>query len=102
MEQKDAVPVNLGKKRRGDTAPKPSSNDVVIHLPATKEPILVIQVPTTSVEVIEPMEIPSSSRVIDKPPTLALDTSLALRRAKSMMTKEDMDEYGNLNTDVVK
>jgi hypothetical protein len=40
--------------------------------------------------------------VVDKAPTLALDPSLALRRAKSVVTKEDMDEYGKLNTDVVK
>ena len=48
------------------------------------------------------MEVPSSSRVVDKAPTLALDASLALRRAKLVVTKKDMDEYGKLNTDVVK
>ena len=48
------------------------------------------------------MEVPSSSRVVKKAPTLALDASLALRRAKSVVTKEDMDDYAKLNTDVVK
>ncbi len=40
--------------------------------------------------------------MVDKAPTLALDPSLALRRVKSAVTKEDMDEYRKLNTDVVK
>ena len=40
--------------------------------------------------------------MVDKAPTLALDASLALRRAKLVVTKKDMDEYGKLNTDVVK
>ena len=101
MEQKDVVPVNLGKKHRGDTTSKPSSDEVTIRPPA-KEFALVVQVPATSVEVIEPVEIPSSSRVVDKPPTLALDPSLALRPAKSVVTKEDVDDYAKLNTDVVK
>ena len=30
------------------------------------------------------------------------DASLALRRAKSVVTKEDVEEYDKLNTDVVK
>ena len=78
MEQKDAVPINLGKKRRGDSASKPVSDEVVIHPPVIPEPTPVIQVLATSVEVIEPTEIPSSSKVVDKAPTLALDLSLAL------------------------
>jgi hypothetical protein len=32
MEQKDAVPVNLGKKRRGDSASKPVSDEVIFVL----------------------------------------------------------------------
>ncbi len=102
MEQKDAVPINLGKKRRGDSASKPVSDEVVIRPPVIPESTPVIQVLATSVEVIEPMEIPSSSKVVDKAPTLALDPSLALRQVKSTITKEDMDDYGKLNTDVVK
>ena len=102
MEHKDAMLINLGKKHRGDSASKPSSDEVVVRPPVIPESAPVVQVPTTSVEVIEPTEIPLSSRVVDKPPTLALDPSLALRRAKLAVTKEDMDEYGKLNTDVVK
>ena len=48
------------------------------------------------------MEVPSSNRVVEKAPTLALDASLALRRAKSVVTKEDMNDYAKLNTDVIK
>jgi hypothetical protein len=78
MEQKDVVPINLWKKRRGDTTSKPSSDEVTVR-PPTKESAPIVQVPATSVEVIEPMEIPSSSWVVDKLSTLALDPSLALR-----------------------
>ncbi len=102
MEQKEAVSVNLSKKRRGDSASKPGSIEVIVRPPPIPESALVVQVPATSVEVIEPTGTPSSSRVVEKAPTLALDASLALRRVKSMVTKEDMDDYGKLNTDVVK
>uniref|UniRef100_A0A2N9I0Y0 Uncharacterized protein n=1 Tax=Fagus sylvatica TaxID=28930 RepID=A0A2N9I0Y0_FAGSY len=102
MEQKDAVLVNLGKKRRGDSASKLMSNEVVIRPAVIPKSTVVVQVPATSVEVIELTEIPSSSKVVDKAPTLALDPSLALQHAKSAITKEDMDEYGKLNMDVVK
>uniref|UniRef100_A0A2N9I3H4 Uncharacterized protein n=1 Tax=Fagus sylvatica TaxID=28930 RepID=A0A2N9I3H4_FAGSY len=36
MEQKDAVPINLGKKRKGDSAPKPVSEEVPVR------PLLII------------------------------------------------------------
>ena len=45
---------------------------------------------------------PSSSRSVEKVPTLLKDASLALRRAKSVVMKEDVDEYAKLNTDVIK
>ncbi len=51
------------------------------------------------------MEVPSaplSSRSVEKVPTLPKDASLALRRAKSVVMKEDVDEYAKLNTDIVK
>ena len=102
MGQKDAMPVNLGKKRRGDSASKLVSDEIMVRPPMIPEFTPIVQIPTTSVEVIEPAEIPSSSKMVDKAPTLALDPSLALRQVKSAVTKEDMDEYGKLNTDVVK
>jgi hypothetical protein len=94
--------VNLNKKRRGDSASKPGSNEVIARPPPIPELAPVVQVPATSVEVIEPTGAHSSSKVVEKAPTLALDASLALRRAKSVVTKEDMDDYGKLNTNVVK
>ena len=79
MEQKDTVSINLRKKCKGDSAPKSVSEEVPVCLLAIQEPIPTVQAPTTLVEVIEPMEVPSSSKVVDKAPTLALDASLALR-----------------------
>ena len=74
----------------------------MIRPPIIPELASVVQVLASSVEVIEPTVAPSSSRVIKKAPTLALDASLALRREKSVATKEDMDDYSKLNTDIVK
>uniref|UniRef100_A0A2N9F2G8 Uncharacterized protein n=1 Tax=Fagus sylvatica TaxID=28930 RepID=A0A2N9F2G8_FAGSY len=95
IEQKDAVPVNLSKKRRGDLASKPASDEVVICPMAVPESASVVHVLASLIKVVEPTKVPSSSRVIEKAPTLALDASLALRQAKSVVTKEDMDDnYG--------
>jgi hypothetical protein len=102
IEQKDAVPVNLSKKRRGDLASKPASDEVVICPMAVPESASVVHVLASLIKVVEPTKVPSSSRVIEKAPTLALDASLALRQAKSVVTKEDMNNYGKLNTDVMK
>jgi hypothetical protein len=66
------------------------------------EPVTLEQVPASSVELVEPASAPSSSRAVEKAPTLPKDASLALRRAKSVVMKDDMDEYAKLNTDVVK
>ena len=44
MEQKDAVSINLGKKRRGDSASKPSSDEVVVRPPVIPESAPVVQV----------------------------------------------------------
>ena len=55
------------------------SDKVLIRPLMILESTAVVQVPTTSVKVIEPTKIPSSSKVVDKDPTLALDPSLALR-----------------------
>ena len=39
---------------------------------------------------------------MEKVPTLPKDASLASRRAKSVVTKDDNGEYEKVNTDVVK
>uniref|UniRef100_A0A2N9J2K4 Uncharacterized protein n=1 Tax=Fagus sylvatica TaxID=28930 RepID=A0A2N9J2K4_FAGSY len=68
----------------------------------TQETITLEQAPASSIELVEPPSTPSSSRAIEKAPTLPKDASLALRRAQSIVTKEDVDEYAKLNTDIVK
>ena len=47
MEQKDVVPVNLDKKRRGDSASKLASDEVVVCPLVVPESIPVVQVPAT-------------------------------------------------------
>ncbi len=64
MEKKDVVPVNLGKKRQGDSALKPASDEVVARPVAVHESVPVNQVPASSVEAVELTEVPASSRVI--------------------------------------
>jgi hypothetical protein len=58
--------------------------------------------PTSSVEVVEFPTAPSSSRLVEKVPMLPRDAFLASRRAKSVVTKDDVREYDKVNTDVVK
>ena len=57
---------------------------------------------TSSVEIVEVPTAPSSSQPVEKVPTLPRDASLASRRAKSVVTKDDISEYDKVNTDVVK
>jgi hypothetical protein len=102
MEQKDVVPVNLGKKRRGNLASRSASAEAVACPVTAPVPAPIVQAPTSSVKVVEPVGVPSLSHVVEKAPTLALDASLALRRAKWVVTKEDMDDYAKLNIDVIK
>ena len=45
---------------------------------------------------------PTPSRSAEKAPTLPRDASLACRRAKSVVTKDDVGEYDKVNTDIVK
>ena len=66
------------------------------------EPSLPDPTPAPSVEVVEVPSAPSSSRPVEKAPTMPKDAFLALRRAKSVVTKEDVGEYDKLNTDIVK
>uniref|UniRef100_A0A2N9GAI2 Uncharacterized protein n=1 Tax=Fagus sylvatica TaxID=28930 RepID=A0A2N9GAI2_FAGSY len=75
MSQQDEAPLTLGKKRKTDSSSKK-----------------VIEVPSA----------PSSSRTIEKVPTLPRDASLASRRAKTVVTKDDVSEYDKVNTDIIK
>ena len=48
MEQQDTVPVNLGKKHRGDSASKPVLDEVVIRPPVIPKSTPIIMVPAMS------------------------------------------------------
>uniref|UniRef100_A0A2N9GVU6 Uncharacterized protein n=1 Tax=Fagus sylvatica TaxID=28930 RepID=A0A2N9GVU6_FAGSY len=70
--------------------------------PPAPKPSAPEPVPTSSVEVVEIPAEPSSSRFVEKSPTLPRDASLACRRAKAAVTKDDLAEYDKVNTDVIK
>ena len=104
MSQQDEAPLTLVKKRKAE----PSSTKVMDErslppppLPAQKPPI-PDPVLSSSVDVIEISAEPSSNRAVERALTLPRDASLASRRAKSVVTKDDTDEYDKVNTDVVK
>ncbi len=101
MDKKDDVTINLGKRHKPNSSSKRMVEEVAPRPLISQEPIVSEQAPALSVELVEPPNAPSSSKA-EKAPTLPNDAFLALRRAKSVVTKEDMDEYGKLNTDVVK
>jgi hypothetical protein len=102
MEQKDEVGINLGKRWKPDSSSKKPVEESVPRPPAAQRPITVKQAPASSVKLVEPPSALSSNRAIEKVPTLPKDASLALRRAKSVVTKDDTNEYAKLNTNVVK
>ena len=105
MSQQDEAPLTLGKKRKTDSSSKkvtderslPPSPPPPVQKPSFPDPASV-----SSVEVIEVPSAPSSSRPVEKVSTLPRDASLASRRAKSVVTKDDVGEYEKVNTDVIK
>jgi hypothetical protein len=102
MSQKDEAPISLGKRWKTDSSSKKVVDERDLPPSQPQEPSLPDPAPTPSVEVVEIPNAPSSSRPVEKAPTMPKDASLALRRAKSVVTKEDVGEYDKLNTDVVK
>uniref|UniRef100_A0A2N9EKL8 Uncharacterized protein n=1 Tax=Fagus sylvatica TaxID=28930 RepID=A0A2N9EKL8_FAGSY len=92
------------KKRKAETSSKKTTDERSLPPPPppTPKPPVSEPVPTSSVEVVEIPAQPSSSRFVEKPPTLPRDASLACRRAKSAVTKDDIAEYDKVNTDVIK
>uniref|UniRef100_A0A2N9FPT7 Uncharacterized protein n=1 Tax=Fagus sylvatica TaxID=28930 RepID=A0A2N9FPT7_FAGSY len=101
MSQQDEAPLTVGKRRKTDSSSKKVVDERVLPPPAPRSSIPE-QAPMPSIEVIEVPSSPPSSRLIEKVPTLPKDSSLALRRAKSVVTKDDIAEYEKVNTDVVK
>uniref|UniRef100_A0A2N9G4Z8 Uncharacterized protein n=1 Tax=Fagus sylvatica TaxID=28930 RepID=A0A2N9G4Z8_FAGSY len=103
MSQQDEAPLTLGKKRKTDSSSKKVMDERSLPLPPPAlKPSIPEPVSAPSVEVIEVPSAPSSSRTIEKVPTLPRDASLASRRAKTVVTKDDVSEYDKVNTDVIK
>ena len=104
MSQTDEAPLTIGKKRKADTSSKKMTNERIPlpPPPPAPKPSIPEPVQTSSVEVVEISAEPSSSRFMEKVPTLPRDTSLACRRAKSAVTKDDLGEYDKVNIDVIK
>uniref|UniRef100_A0A2N9FP09 Uncharacterized protein n=1 Tax=Fagus sylvatica TaxID=28930 RepID=A0A2N9FP09_FAGSY len=103
MSQQDEAPLVIGKKRKADSSSKKATDERSLPPPPpVQKPSVPEPVPTSSVEVVEISAEPSSSRSLEKVPTLPRDASLACRRAKSVVTKDDVGEYDKVNTDVVK
>ena len=103
MSQQDEAPLTLVKKRKTDSSSKKVVDERVLPPPPPAlKPSVPDTAPTPSVDVIEIPAEPSSSRVAERAPTLPRDASLASRRAKTVVTKDDVGEYDKVNTDVVK
>ena len=103
MSQTDEAPLTIGKKRKADTLKKTLDERILLPPPPpAPKPSVPEPVQTSSVEVVKISAEPSSSRFMEKVPTLPRDASLACRRAKSVVTKDDLNEYDKVNTDVIK
>ena len=102
MSHKDEAPISLGKRWKTDSSSKKVVDERSLPPSQPQEPSLPDPAPSLLVEVVEIPSAPSSSRLVEQAPTMPKDASLALRRAKSIVTKEDVGEYDKLNIDVVK
>jgi hypothetical protein len=102
--QQDEAPLVTGKKRKAETSSKKATDErsLLAPPPPAPRPSMPEPVQASSVEVIEISNEPSSSRLVEKTPTLPRDASLACRRAKSAVTKDDLGEYDKVNTDVIR
>ena len=101
--QQDEVPLDIGKKRKADSSSKRATDEKSLPPPPpVQKPSVPELAPSSSVEVVEISAEPTPSRSVEKAPTLPRDASLACRRAKSVVTKDDVGEYDKVNTDVVK
>ena len=104
MSQQEEAPLTIGRKRKAESSSKKTTDErsVPPPPPPAPKPLVPEPVPASSVEVVKIPSEPSSSRFIEKAPTLPRDASLACRRAKSAVTKDDLAEYDKVNTDVIK
>ena len=105
MSQQDEAPLTIGKKRKAETSSKKTTDERSLPPPpplAPKKPSVPEPEVPPSVDVIEIPSAPSSSRAMEKVPTLPRDASLASRRAKTVLTKDDIGEYEKVNSDIIK
>ncbi|GMY11028.1 hypothetical protein FCV25MIE_06267, partial [Fagus crenata] len=104
MSQQDEAPLTLGKKRKSDLSSKKVTDERSLPPPPppAQKPSFPDPAPASSIEVVEIPAEPSSSKSVEKVPTLPRDASLACRRAKSVVPKDDIGEYDKVNTDVIK
>ena len=102
MSQQDEAPITLGKRRKTDSSSKKVAAEKSIPIPQIEKLSLPNPAPTSSVKVVEVPTAPSSSRPVEKVLTLPKDASLAMRRAKTVVMKDDVGEYNKVNTDVVR
>ena len=102
MSQQDEAPITLGKRRKTDSSSKKVVDETNLPPPQVQKLAIPNLALATSVEVVEVSIAPSSSRPTEKVPTLPRYASLASRRAKSVVTKDDVGEYDKVNTDVIK
>ena len=103
MSQQDEAPLTLGKKKKTDSSSKKVTDERSFPPPPpAQKPSLPNPALSLSVDVVEITAEPSSHRSMEKAPTLPRDASLASRRAKSVVMKDDIGEYDKVNTDVIK
>uniref|UniRef100_A0A2N9GB78 Uncharacterized protein n=1 Tax=Fagus sylvatica TaxID=28930 RepID=A0A2N9GB78_FAGSY len=103
MSQQDEAPLTLAKKRKTDSSSKKVADEKILPpSPLAPKPSVPNPAPTPSVDIIEIPAEPSSSRAIERVPTFPKDASLASRRAKTVVMKDDVGEYDKVNTDVIK
>ena len=102
MSQKDEASISLRKRRKTNSSSKKVVEERGPPPPKAQKPSLPEPAPAPSIELVEIPSAPSSSKAVEKVPTFPKDPSLALRQAKSVVTKDDVDKYAKLNTDIVK
>jgi hypothetical protein len=105
MSQQDEAPLTLGKKRKTDSSSKKVTDErslllLLLLLPRSRLFQILLQHRQLTLLRSPPNHRPAGS--VEKVPTLPRDASLASRRAKSVVTKDDIGEYDKVNTDVIK
>ena len=102
MSQQDKAPLTLGKRQKTNSSSKKVMDEKILPSPPVQKPSLPDSAPASSVEVVEILTALSSSKPVERVSTLPKDASLAVRRAKTVVMKDDVGEYDKVNTNVVR